>query len=65
MLLHWYEALRAEYGVIIQTDNPALTIQHLYAARRKAGDAELQGLSIVQSPTNPSELWIIKNAKKE
>lgn len=65
MLLHWYEALRAEYGVIIQTDNPALTIQHLYTARRKADDAELQGLSIVQSPTNPSELWIIKNAKKE
>lgn len=65
MLLHWYEALRAEYGVIIQTDNPALTIQHLYAARRKSGDDALKGLSIVQSPTNPSELWIVKNAKKE
>lgn len=59
-----YRALGAKVGVVINTDNPRLFRDKLYEARRKADDPDLHGLSIVVSPRNPNELWILKNGKE-
>lgn len=57
----WYAALRADIGVVIDTDNVSRLQQKLYIARREAQDPSLEGLSIVISPTSPStQLWIVK-----
>lgn len=63
--LPWYAALGSEKGVVITTNNTALCIQRLYAARKKANDPDLDGISIVQSPTVPGELWLVKRKSNE
>ena len=61
-----YEALSSEFGVIIQTDNPELTRQRLYAMRKLLKDPDLDCLSILTSPTNPAQdLWIVKRKVDE
>jgi hypothetical protein len=60
MVEHWYSALASKIGVVIQTDNPDLCIQKLYAARRAAGDPDLDGISIIRAPNSPNELWLLK-----
>ncbi len=62
MIEHWYSALASgERGIKLETDNPTLAIAKLYAARKAAGDPDLDGLSIVRSPTAPNQIWIVKN----
>ena len=58
----WYEALASSVGIIIKVDGDLDRAKaQLYALRAKAGDKDLEGLSIVQSPTAPeNELWIVK-----
>lgn len=58
----WYEALAAEYGIVVQvTEGSAELIrQKLYALRKENGDEDLMQLSIVWTPANPEELWIVK-----
>lgn len=57
----WYEALASEVGIIIQTDNPDLTRQRLYAMRKSLNDPDLESISIQTSPTNPGQdLWLVK-----
>jgi hypothetical protein len=57
----WYEALGSQYGVVIQCEgNPVKVREKLYALRRDAKDPDLECLSIVQSPSNLSQLWIVK-----
>lgn len=60
MLEHWYQALRSPAGVCLRTDDFEATRQKLYKARREVLDPDLDGLSIVQSPTDSNELWIVK-----
>lgn len=60
MLEHWYAALRSVFGCVIRTDDPPLTIQRMYAARKKIEDPALDDLSIVRSPTAQDELWVLK-----
>lgn len=60
----WYSALATDLGVVLWTDNPETLKQRLYAARRESMDETLNCLSIVTSPTNPEQLWIVKNASK-
>lgn len=55
----WYSALGAEVGIVIETDDRDRCKMRLYAARAAANDPDLASLSIVQSPTDPSHLWII------
>lgn len=59
----WYEALRAEFGVVIETNNRDLFRQRLYAARRAAQDDDLEGISILWSPLNRVHLWLAKTEK--
>lgn len=60
MLEYLYKALRSPTGLVLRTDNFEHTRQALYKARREVMDKELDCLSIVQSPTDASELWIVK-----
>lgn len=54
-----YQALHAEYGVIVQTNDPQRARQKLYAEQRK--DEALKGISILISRTSPeSELLLVK-----
>lgn len=62
MLEYWYRALRSEAGICLRSADRAHTIQQLYKSRQEAMDPDLKHLSIVQSPTDPAELWIIKKA---
>lgn len=61
----WYAALHEEFGIVVKSSNTQLLVQKLYAARRKAEDQRLDGLSIRQSPFNAAELWILKNGKTQ
>lgn len=63
-LSFWYEALSAEFGIIISTNNPEALRQALYKARREAGDPALDHMSIRISPLLPEEeVWIVKSSK--
>jgi hypothetical protein len=54
-----YDALRADIGVCVETNDPERLRMKLYAARKE--DPQLGVLSFIISPTNPtSDLWIIK-----
>lgn len=64
MLEYWYQALNAERGVVIRTEDRDAFRQKLYRARAEAADVQLEQLSIVFSPTDTEELWIIHAAKK-
>jgi hypothetical protein len=57
-----YAALHEPYGLIIETENFVLLRQKLYAARSELHDLDLEKLSFVQSPTDPNQLWIVRNA---
>lgn len=59
----WYTALGSPFGVIVdcQDNDPEKVKQKLYAARKACADPDLDILSIVTSPTNPTkELWIVR-----
>lgn len=60
MLELWYRALAEPIGVILVTNDRDVLRQALYRARRASGDADLDGLSLVLSPTDDNQLWIIK-----
>lgn len=60
MLEFLYKALRSDKGVVIRTDNFDLTRAQLYKARSEAADKDLDCLSFVQSPTDSSEIWIVR-----
>jgi hypothetical protein len=57
-----YAALYEPYGLIVETDDFTLFRQKLYAARHELADLDLDRLSFVQSPTDPNQLWIVKNS---
>jgi hypothetical protein len=61
MLELWYQALAEPIGLVIETNNPDRYKARLYRAREESGDPALKALSIVQSPTTPNQIWIIKN----
>ncbi len=58
----WYSALASPVGIIVQvTGDVGRAKAQLYDLRAKSRDADLECLSIVQSPTSPeNELWIVK-----
>lgn len=56
----WYAALTSPRGVKVRTTARATTLQKLYQARAAAKDPDLDGLSLVPSPADPNEIWIVK-----
>lgn len=60
-----YLALGTQHGIVIAVSDADASKQALYRARAKAGDADLDGLQLRTSPTEPQgEIWIVKNAQK-
>lgn len=57
----WYSAYRSRAGICLRVSNPDAVRQKLYAARREACDLDLDNLSVVISPTDSGELWIVWN----
>jgi hypothetical protein len=58
-----YDALAEPIGLCIETPDPERARQKLYRLRDQANDQDLGCLSFVTSPTNPTQLWIIKVKK--
>ncbi len=57
----WYEALGSPLGIIIECNDPEKAKQRLYTLRREAADPDLESISIMTSPTNPTkDLWLVK-----
>lgn len=56
-----YQALAAELGIVVETNDPERLRQKLYPIRKKWPDFEC--LAFVISPLNPADLWIIKQPK--
>lgn len=61
MLELLYQALAEDRGLVLQTEGDVEALrQRLYREREKAKDPELDILSFVPSPTDPTQLWIVK-----
>lgn len=59
LLQFLYDALAAEWGVVVATDDPERLRQKLYPLRK--ADEVFTPLAFIISPFNPSgELWIVK-----
>lgn len=65
MMEYLYQALRSERGICLQVSDPEKARSRLYTERRNAQDPDLDILSLVPSPTDPTQLWIVKRAKAE
>lgn len=60
MLHLLYAAVASTYGICISCENPVRVRQKLYKLKREQMDPTLDNLSVIQSPGDPSHLWIIK-----
>lgn len=60
-----YQALAAQFGIVVSSSDRELDRQRLYKARADAMDTELEVLQVRIAPDDPNHLWIVKgNAKK-
>ena len=65
LLEYWYLALGSPSGIVLAVSDVDRTRQRLYQVRVKAGDPDLEGISIRVSPVLPQEeIWLIKQAPK-
>jgi hypothetical protein len=65
LLEYWYAALRSQSGVCVPFEgDAALAKAQLYKARKDALDANLDSISIADSPTASNELWLVHNGKQ-
>jgi hypothetical protein len=56
-----YAAKQSKCGIVVTTDDPARLRQLLYRVRKDVADPDLDELSFVESPSNPTEhLWIVR-----
>ncbi len=53
-----YQALGSELGVVVETNDPERLRQKLYSIKKEIPDGDR--LSLIISPLNPADLWIIK-----
>jgi hypothetical protein len=62
LLEPWYAALQSPLGVIVHVDEGEFDRARakLYAARKESADPGLEQISICQSPTSPTDLWLVK-----
>ncbi len=56
-----YQALGSPIGIEVTAPDVAFAIQKLYAAKRQAGDPDLDCLQFRRCPQAPNErIWIVK-----
>lgn len=60
LLQHLYDALNAEIGIEVATDDPERLRQKLYPLRKS--DEIFLPLAFIISPFDKQKLWIIKKA---
>ena len=65
MIALLYNALHSPFGIVFQTNDPERAKARFYSTRAKLADPKLDCLSLVQSPTDPSQLWIVKKESKD
>lgn len=62
MLELLYQALHEDRGLVVQAEDCSVDDlrQRLYRERTKAKDPSLEVLAFVISPTDPTQLWIVR-----
>lgn len=60
MLELWYKALHAKYGIVVRTSDRERLRNKLYVLRAASEDKDIEGISIIMSPTSQNEIWLIK-----
>lgn len=62
MLELLYQALSSDRGLVLQCEDCDVEQlrQKLYQERKKAQDVSLDVLAFVPSPTDPTQLWIVR-----
>jgi hypothetical protein len=65
ILNYWYRALHSPHGIELVCSDVESIRARLYAARREAKDADLDQISICQSPFDPTKLWLFKRPRKD
>lgn len=55
-----YQALASPHGVVVSTSDADRVRQRLYKLIRESADLSLRDLAILSSPTNPSDLWLVR-----
>lgn len=62
MLELLYQALSNDRGLVVQAEDCDIEElrQRLYRERKKAQDPDLEKLAMVPSPTDPTQLWIVR-----
>lgn len=62
MLELLYQALTEDRGLVVQAEDCDIEElrQRLYRERKKAQDPDLEKLAMVPSPTDPTQLWIVR-----
>ena len=63
MLEYLYTALASPLGTILECNDVRALRQKLYVERLAADDPALACLSLVPSPLNPRQLWLVKRAE--
>ena len=63
LLEYWYAALNSPSGICLRVSDAERIRQKLYTARREACDLDLNAISVVISPTDSGELWLVHNGK--
>ncbi len=58
-----YDALHAEKGVVVTTNDPERLRHKLYPLRKTS--SEFEPLAFLISPLNPSDLWIVKKGPSD
>lgn len=59
-LEYLYDALRSPRGIVLRTNDVERLRAKLYATRKETLDPDLEVLSFIPSPTDPSELWLVR-----
>ena len=60
MLEYFYDALTSPRGIFLECEDRYALRQKLYAERRASDDVQLSAISLVFSPLNPRQLWLVK-----
>lgn len=62
-LAPWYQALATPSGIKLRSNDVYRLRSRLWTERKKAKDRDLWSLSLVLSPHDRDELWIVKVAE--
>lgn len=60
-----YEAYNSEFGIWVQTNDPARLKNKLEAERAKLDDPDLSILTFRTSPLDAAQLWVMKEGKAD